>query len=120
VLVNINKLKPYKFNKNKSFQPTLVKLGDLIIDEHFRAKEPIPLLVEPKDFQPIGFEPISNHLTPNNIKTTCVFVHHYHNLPIQDNNVIVSNDPTDMFRKSLIDVYLLGVFKLKGYVHSKP
>jgi hypothetical protein len=93
VLVNINKLKPYRFIEDKTLQPILVKPGDLVTEEPVQAKEPIPLLVEPKDFQFVGFELVSNHLTPWNIKTTYVFFHHYHNLPIHDNNVVVSNDP---------------------------
>jgi hypothetical protein len=43
-----------------------------------------------------------------------------HNVPIQDNDVTGSNDQNDMFRKTLIDVYLLGVSNLKGCVHSQP
>jgi hypothetical protein len=49
-----------------------------------------------------------------------VHVHHYHNLPIHDNNVAMSNDQNDMFGKALIDVYLLGVCNPKGCVHSQP
>jgi hypothetical protein len=50
VLVNINKLKPYEFIEDKTLQHVLVKHGDLVINEPVQAKEPIPLLVEPKDF----------------------------------------------------------------------
>ncbi len=46
--------------------------------------------------------------------------HHYHNLPIHDNNVAMNNDPKDMFGKAFIDAYLLGVINPKGYVHSHP
>jgi len=92
----------------------------LVIDEPSQAKKPIPLPIEPKDFQPVEFELVSNHLTPSSIKTTYAFVHHYHNLHVQDNNVIVSNDPNDVFGKALIDVYFLGVFNFKGCVHSQP
>ncbi len=91
---------------------------DLVINELIQAKKPIPLLVEPKDFQLVEFEPVNNHLTPSSIKTTYVFVHHYHNMHVQDNNVIVSNDPNDVFVKELIDVYFSGVSNLKGCVHS--
>jgi hypothetical protein len=59
-------------------------------------------------------------LTPSNIKATIVLVHHYHSLPIQDNNVTISNDPNDVFRKAFVDAYFLGVPNLKGYVHSQP
>jgi hypothetical protein len=58
VLVNINKLKPYMFIENKTLQPTLVKLGDLVTNEPIQTKDFIPLLIEPKDFQPIRFESI--------------------------------------------------------------
>jgi hypothetical protein len=33
VLVNINKLKPYRFIENRTLQPILVKPSDLVIDE---------------------------------------------------------------------------------------
>jgi hypothetical protein len=117
VLVNINKLKPYKFIEDKTLQLVLVKPSDLVTNELVQTKKPIPLLVEPKDFQPIGFKPISNHLTHGNIKAIDVLVHHYHNMLVWDNNVVVSND-VNVFRKALIDVYLLRVSNLKGYVHS--
>jgi len=49
---------------------------------------------------------------------TYVFVHHYHNLLVQDNNVVVSNDPDNMLGKALIDVYLLGILNPTSYVPS--
>jgi hypothetical protein len=49
-----------------------------------------------------------------------VFVHHYHNVLVQENDVIVSNDQNEMFKKALIDAYLLGVSNPKGCVHSQP
>ncbi len=94
----------------------MVKPSDLVTDELGQTKEHVPLSVEPKDFQHVRFEPIS--LTLGRIKATYIFFHHYHNLPIQDNNVMVSNGPNDVFGKALIDAYLLGVSNLKGYVHS--
>jgi hypothetical protein len=39
---------------------------------------------------------------------------------IQDNNVVVNNDPNNVFGKALIDVYLLEVSNLEGCVHSQP
>jgi hypothetical protein len=117
MLVNINKLKPYRFIEDKTLQPVLVKPGDLVTDELVQTKEHVPLLVELEDFQPVGFKLVSNHLTPGIIKITDVLGHHYDNLPIWDNNVVVSND---VFKKAPIDVYLLGVSKLKGYVYSQP
>jgi hypothetical protein len=67
MLVNINKLKPYKFTEDKTLQPVLVKLDDLITIEPIQAKEPIPLLVEHEDFQLVGFELVNNQLTHGNI-----------------------------------------------------
>jgi len=96
----------------------LVKPSDLVIDKPIQAKEPIPLPIEPEDFQPIEFEPISNHSTHGKIKVIDVLVHHYHNLHVQDNNVEVNNDPNDVFGKAIIDVYLLGFSNPKGCVHS--
>ncbi len=94
----------------------MVKLNDLVTDELVQTKELVPL--EPKDFQLVGFEPVNNHLTLGSIKVIDVLVHYYHNLHVRDNIVAVSNDANDMFGKTLIDVYLLGLFNLKGYVHS--
>ncbi len=90
----------------------MVKPNDLVMDE----LEPLPIELE--EFQPIEFELICNYLTLGNIEGTYVFVHHYHNVPIQDNDVIGSYHQNDMFRKALIDVYLLGVSNPKGCVHS--
>ncbi len=55
-------------------QPVLVNLGDLVTDEPVQTKELVPLLVELEDFQPIGFELVSNHLTLGSIKTKNVLV----------------------------------------------
>jgi len=62
VLVNINKLNPYKFIANKTLQLVLITLNDLVMDDPIQTKEREPLLVEPKDFQPVEFKPINNHL----------------------------------------------------------
>jgi hypothetical protein len=92
VFVNINKLNPYKFIEDKILQPVLVKLGGLVTNELVQARELIPLPVELEDFQHVEFEPISSHLTHGSIKGTYVHVHHYHNFPVQDNNITMSND----------------------------
>jgi len=39
----------------------------VVIDKLVQAKEPIPLLVEPKDFQLVEFELVSNHSTLGSI-----------------------------------------------------
>jgi hypothetical protein len=72
----------------------------MVINEIIQMKELVPLSIEPKDFEPIGFELVSNYLTPSNIKTTNVFVHHYHNLLVQDNNVVTSNDPNGVWNNT--------------------
>ncbi len=74
MFVNSNKLKPYRFIEKKNLQPVLDKLSDLVIDEPVQTKETISLPIEPKDFQHLGFELVSNHLTPGKIKTTNVLV----------------------------------------------
>jgi hypothetical protein len=108
------------FIEEKTFQPILVKPSDLVIDEPVQAKELVTLSIELEDFQPVGFELISSHSTLDNIKVIDVLVHHYHILPIQDNNVAVSNAPNDMFGKAFIDVYLLRVSNPNGFVPSQP
>jgi len=39
MLVNINKLKPYKFIEEKHLQPILVKLGEMVINEPIQTKK---------------------------------------------------------------------------------
>jgi hypothetical protein len=53
------------------------------------------------------------------LKNMCLFII-YHDVLIQDNNAVICNDQNDAFSKALIDVYILGVFNPKGYVHSQP
>jgi hypothetical protein len=45
MLVNINKLKPYKFIENKTLQLILVKPSDLVIIEPVQTNKHVPLLV---------------------------------------------------------------------------
>jgi hypothetical protein len=120
MLVNINKLKPFRFIEDKTFQLVLVELGDLVNNKLVQTKDSIPLQVELEDFQLIEFELVNNHSTPSSIKTTYVLVHHYNNMHVQDNNVAVNNGRNEVFGKALIDVYLLGVSNPKGRVHSHP
>jgi len=49
-LVNINKLKPYRFIENRTLKLILAKPSDLVTNEHVQTKEPEPLHVEPEDF----------------------------------------------------------------------
>jgi hypothetical protein len=37
ILVNINKLKPYKFIEDITLQPILANLSDLVVDEHVQT-----------------------------------------------------------------------------------
>ncbi len=50
ILVNINKLKPYKFIANRTLQLVLVKPNDLVMDDLIQTKEFEPLPVELKIF----------------------------------------------------------------------
>jgi hypothetical protein len=50
VLVNINKLKSYKFIEDKTLQAVLVKPNDLVMDEPIQTRQPKPKFVEPKEF----------------------------------------------------------------------
>jgi hypothetical protein len=98
----------------------LVKFSDLVIDELVHAKEHVPLPVELENLQPIEFEPISNHLRPNNIKTTNMPIHHYHNLLVHGNTVVVSIDQNNLLGKAFINVYLLRISNPKSCVNSPP
>jgi hypothetical protein len=106
ILVNINKLKPYRFIKDKALQHVLIKPSDLVVGEHVQTKELEPLPVEYEDLQPTKFESINNYLTHGNIIGIDVHVHHYHDVSIEDNNVIVHNDQNDPFNETLINVYI--------------
>jgi hypothetical protein len=74
VLVNINKLKPYKFIKDKFLQLILVKPSDLVTNEPIQTGELDSLLFKPKSFQHVEFEPVCNYLTSGHTKGTYVHV----------------------------------------------
>jgi hypothetical protein len=112
MLVNINKLKPYRFIEDIILQYVLVKPSDLVINEPIQGKEFEPLPVELEDLQNLEFESINNPLTHGNIKGKDVHV--------QDNDVIVCNDQNDAFSATFINVYILEVYNLKVYVYSQP
>jgi len=38
ILININKLKPYRFLKDQTFQPILVKLSGFLLEEPVEVK----------------------------------------------------------------------------------
>ncbi len=77
MLININKLKPYKFIEDKTLQHILTKPSDLVIYKPIQTKEPEPLPIKLEYFQPIEFEPFNNLLAHGSIKGTNVFVHYY-------------------------------------------
>jgi hypothetical protein len=90
----------------------------LIIDELVQTKEPKPLPIELEDLQHVEFESVNNYLTHGSITRIDVHVHYYHDVPIEDNNVTVCNDENDTFCETLIDIYILEVYNLKGYMYS--
>jgi hypothetical protein len=55
------------FIEDKTLQPISVKLGNLVTNKPIHSKEHVPLSVELEGFQPIKFEPISNHSTLGSI-----------------------------------------------------
>jgi len=50
VLININKLKPFRFIEDRTLQLVLVKPSDLVTDEPIQTKEPYSLPFELKGF----------------------------------------------------------------------
>jgi hypothetical protein len=92
----------------------------LVTNERIQTKELEPPHVELEYFQLVVFELVSNHLALGNIKRTYVLVHYYHDVPIEDNNVIVCNDQNDAFSEALIDVHILEAYNPKGHVYSQP
>jgi hypothetical protein len=113
-------LKPYGFIEDKTLQLVLIKLNDLVSNELVQTRKFDSIRVELEGFQPLEFERVCKKLTACNIKGTYVPIHHYHNVHVHDNDVTTSNDQNKMFRKILINAYLLGVSKPKACVHSQP
>jgi hypothetical protein len=56
-------------------------------------------------------------LTRGKIKWTNVLVHYYHDVPIEDNNVIFCNDQNDAFSGTFIDVNILEVYNPEGRIY---
>jgi len=63
VLVNINKLTPYRFIEDKTLHLVLAKPNDLITKKPFQINFFEPLLVENDIFEPIVFELVNDNLT---------------------------------------------------------
>jgi hypothetical protein len=49
------------FIEGRTLQLVLVKLSDMIIDEHVQIKKLEPLVVEIENYKPIEFESINNY-----------------------------------------------------------
>jgi hypothetical protein len=59
-------------------------------------------------------------LTHGSIKGINVPVHYYHDVHVEENNVIIHNDQNDVFSETLINVYILEVYNPKGCIYSQP
>ncbi len=92
----------------------------MITNDLVQTKEPEPLLVELEDLPHVEFELINNYLTHGSIIKIDLHVHYYHDVPVDDNNVIIDNDQNETFNETLIDVYILKVYYPEGYVYSQP
>jgi hypothetical protein len=92
VLVNINKLKPYRFIEDITLQPIFVNPNDLVVDEHVQTKEPEPLRFENANFELVKFEPVNSYSTHGNITGTNVSIHYYDDVPIEFNYVPIRDD----------------------------
>ncbi len=68
VLFNINKLKPYRFIKDRTLQFVLTKPSDLVTDETIQTQEPQPLHVELEDFPRNPRNEIKSFLETNHLK----------------------------------------------------
>ncbi len=89
----------------------------MITNELVQTKELEPLLVELEDLQHVEFEPVNNYLTHGNIIGIDVHVRYYHDVRVEDNNVNICNDQNKTFSETLIDIYILEVYNLKGFVY---
>ncbi len=105
ILVNIYKLKPYKFIENRTLQPILANPSDLIIDEHVQITKLEPLPIENENYKIVEFEQVNNYLTHGNIFGTYVFVHYHANVFVGFNYVHVHNDQNKAFSENPIDIY---------------
>jgi hypothetical protein len=92
ILVNINKLKPYRFFKDRTLRSILANFSDLIIDEHVQITKLETLIVENDNSKLVEFEPINNYLTHGSIFGTYVLVHYHDDVPIEFNYVPIRND----------------------------
>jgi len=102
VLININKLKPYKFIEDKTLQLVLADPSNMVIDEHVQTKEPL---------ENAKFELINNYLTHGNTIGTYVLAHYHNDVPIEFNCV-----QNNTFSQGPIDIYILEVHNHKSHI----
>lgn len=88
------------------------------MDDPIQTKEREPLLVEPKDFQPVEFKPINNHLVVLKEQTYLFIIIMMCILrSIMQLFAMIKNDA---FSEALIDVYILEIYNPKGHIYSQP
>jgi hypothetical protein len=110
ILVNINKLKPYKFIEDITLQPILTNPSDMVVDEHVQIEELEPLLVENANFEHVKFEPVDNYLTHGSITGTNVPIHYYYDVHVEFNNIPLCNDQNDTFNEKHVHICILEVW----------
>ncbi len=118
VFVNINKLKPYNFIKNRTPQPILTNPSDLVIDEPVQTKEPELIPIENANFEFIEFESVNNYLTHGNIIGTYIHVYYHNDVHVEFNYVLDCNNQNNTFNGKPIDDYTLEVYNLKSRIYS--
>jgi hypothetical protein len=118
ILININKLKAYRYIENITLQLVLANPSDLVIDEPIQTKELKPLPIENANFEHVEFELLNNYLKHVNIIGTYVLVHYRNHVLIEFNYVLNCNDQNDSFSENLIDICTLGVYNPKSHVYS--
>jgi len=120
ILININKLKPYKFIEDITLQLILTNHDDLVIDEHVQIEELEPLFVENANFEHVKFEPVNNYSTHGSIIGTNVPIHYNDDVLVEFNYIPVRNDQNDTFNEKPIDIYILEVWNPKSCIHFQP
>lgn len=85
ILININKLKPYKFINDNTLQLVFAKPTDLTIEIPIQNEIPKPWHVENDIFEPIVFELVANDSIDGPITTNNVPIcNHHSNAPIHN------------------------------------
>jgi hypothetical protein len=118
LFVNNNKLKPYKFIQDRTLQPVLDNLSDLVTDELVQIEELEPLPIENVNFEHVEFEAINNYLTHGNIIGTYVPIHYHNDVLVKFNYVRDCNGQNNAINEKPIDVCTLEVYNPKSHVYS--